>query len=87
MLELGEDSKKAHEGMGRLLADSKADMVFLYGKETAAGLKALKPGRFFHSCDINEMKAAVNEYVRDGDLVLLKGSRGCALERVFGGGV
>jgi UDP-N-acetylmuramoyl-tripeptide--D-alanyl-D-alanine ligase len=87
MLELGEDSKKAHEGMGRLLADSKADMVFLYGKETAAGLKALKSGRFFHSCDINEMKAAVNEYVRDGDLVLLKGSRGCALERVFGGGV
>ncbi|MDR2575336.1 MAG: UDP-N-acetylmuramoyl-tripeptide--D-alanyl-D-alanine ligase [Treponema sp.] len=84
MLELGEDSKKAHEGMGRLLADSKADMVFLYGKETAAGLKAFKSGRFFHTCDINEMRAAVNEYVRDGDLVLLKGSRGCALERVFG---
>jgi len=87
MLELGEDSKKAHEGMGRLLADGKADMVFLYGKETASCLKALKPGRFFHTCDINEMTQAVNEYVRDGDLVLLKGSRGCALERVFGGGV
>jgi len=86
MLELGEDSEKAHENAGRLLAAGKADMVFLYGKETAAGLKALKPGRFFHSCDINEMKSAVNEYVREGDLVLLKGSRGCALERVFGGG-
>jgi len=87
MLELGEDSKKAHEDMGRLLADSKADMVFLYGKEAAAGLKAPGSGRFFHTCDINEMKAAVNEYVREGDLVLLKGSRGCALERVFGEGV
>jgi len=86
MLELGEDSKKAHEGIGSLLAESKADMAFLYGKETAACLKALKPGRFFHTCDINEMKAAVNGYVRDGDLVLLKGSRGCALERVFEGG-
>jgi len=86
MLELGEDSQKAHEVMGRLLADSKADMVFLFGKETAAGLKALGSGRFFHTCDINEMRAAVNDYVRDGDLVLLKGSRGCALERVFGGG-
>jgi UDP-N-acetylmuramoyl-tripeptide--D-alanyl-D-alanine ligase len=85
MLELGEDSEKAHEGMGRLLADSKADMVFLYGKETAAGLKALEAGRFFHTCGINELSAAVNGYVRDGDLVLLKGSRGCALERVFGG--
>jgi UDP-N-acetylmuramoyl-tripeptide--D-alanyl-D-alanine ligase len=81
MLELGEDSVKAHEDMGRLLADSKADMVFLYGKETAA---AVGTGRFFHTCSINELTAAVNGYVQDGDLVLLKGSRGCALERVFG---
>ena len=84
MLELGEDSKKAHQDMGRLLADSKADMVFLYGKETAAAVKALGTGPFFHTCDINELNSAVNAYVRDGDLVLLKGSRGCALERVFG---
>jgi UDP-N-acetylmuramoyl-tripeptide--D-alanyl-D-alanine ligase len=85
MLELGEDSEKAHEGMGRLLAESKADMVFLYGKETAAGLKAFDAKRFFHTCGMDELRAAVNGYVRDGDLVLLKGSRGCALERVFGG--
>jgi UDP-N-acetylmuramoyl-tripeptide--D-alanyl-D-alanine ligase len=85
MLELGEDAEKAHEGMGRLLADSKADMVFLYGKETATGLKALVRGGVFHTCCMDELRAAVNAYVRDGDLVLLKGSRGCALERVFGG--
>jgi UDP-N-acetylmuramoyl-tripeptide--D-alanyl-D-alanine ligase len=84
MLELGEDSEKAHEDMGRLLADSKADMVFLYGKETAAAARALETGRFLHLCGINELTAAVNGYVQDGDLVLLKGSRGCALERVFG---
>jgi len=87
MLELGEDSQKAHEGMGRLLANSKADMVFLYGKETAAAVKALGRNRFLHTCAMNELTAAVNGYVRDGDLVLLKGSRGCALERVFEGGV
>jgi UDP-N-acetylmuramoyl-tripeptide--D-alanyl-D-alanine ligase len=85
MLELGEDSGKAHEGIGRLLADSKADMVFFYGKETAAALGAFGTGRFLHTCNINELKTAVNACVRDGDLVLLKGSRGCALERVFGG--
>jgi len=71
--------------MGRLLADSKADMVFLYGKETATGLKALGQMGVFHTCGMDELRAAVNAYVRDGDLVLLKGSRGCALERVFGG--
>jgi UDP-N-acetylmuramoyl-tripeptide--D-alanyl-D-alanine ligase len=85
MLELGEESEKAHEGMGRILADSRADMVFLYGKETAAAAKALGTGRFLHTCDINELTAAVNAYVRDGDMVFLKGSRGCALERVFNG--
>jgi len=85
MLELGEDSEKAHEGMGRLLAGSKADMVFLYGKETAAAVTSLKAGRFFYTCSMNELSASVNGYVRDGDLVLLKGSRGCALERIFAG--
>jgi len=71
--------------MGRLLAESRADMVFLYGKETAAAGKALDAKRFFHTCGMDELKAAVDAYVREGDLVLLKGSRGCALERVFGG--
>jgi len=85
MLELGEDSGKAHEGMGRLLAGSKADKVFLYGKETSVAGETLEAGRFFHTCDIKELAPAVNGFVRDGDLVLLKGSRGCALERVFGG--
>jgi len=85
MLELGEDSEKAHEEMGRILAECKADMVFLYGKETTIAAKALGAGRFFHTCGMNELSAAVRRYIRDGDLVLLKGSRGCALEKVFGG--
>jgi UDP-N-acetylmuramoyl-tripeptide--D-alanyl-D-alanine ligase len=85
MLELGEDSKKAHEDTGRLLAACKADMIFLYGKETAAAAGALGNRRFSHTCNMEELAAAVNGYVGEGDLVLLKGSRGCALERVFGG--
>ncbi|MCL1836282.1 MAG: UDP-N-acetylmuramoyl-tripeptide--D-alanyl-D-alanine ligase [Treponema sp.] len=84
MLELGEASRKAHEDAGRLLLGSKADMVFLYGKETAAVAEVLRGGaaRFSHTCDMDELSRAVGGYVRDGDLVLLKGSRGCALERL-----
>jgi UDP-N-acetylmuramoyl-tripeptide--D-alanyl-D-alanine ligase len=85
MLELGEDSKRAHEDIGRVLASSGADMIFLFGDETRATLKTLGTRRFFHTCAIEELTAAVHDYVREGDLVLLKGSRGCALERVFGG--
>jgi len=37
---------------------------------------------FFYSSDINELSTAIDGYVKKGDLVLLKGSRGCALERL-----
>jgi len=84
MLELGEGSRKAHEEMGRLLRDSRADMVFLYGKETEPAAEILKNGAlcFIHTCDMDELSRAVDAYVRGGDLVLIKGSRGCALERL-----
>jgi UDP-N-acetylmuramoyl-tripeptide--D-alanyl-D-alanine ligase len=85
MLELGECSRPAHERAGRLLAASAADKVFLYGKETefAARVMANDGGRpFFHSDDMAELSRALDTYVRSGDLVLLKGSRGCALEKL-----
>jgi UDP-N-acetylmuramoyl-tripeptide--D-alanyl-D-alanine ligase len=84
MLELGDHSPKAHEDLGRLLLESKADMVFLYGSETAATAPVLKNGplSFMHTRDMDELSRALDSYVRGGDLVLLKGSRGCALERL-----
>ena len=86
MLELGETSRNAHRDAGRLLLGSKADMVFLYGKETAAAAEVLLGGtaHFFHSDNMDELSRALDGYVREGDLVLLKGSRGCALERLCG---
>jgi UDP-N-acetylmuramoyl-tripeptide--D-alanyl-D-alanine ligase len=84
MLELGENSRQAHENTGRFLLDSKADKVFLYGKESAATAGVLSGGNinFVHTCDMDELSGALDAYVRTGDLVLLKGSRGCALERL-----
>jgi UDP-N-acetylmuramoyl-tripeptide--D-alanyl-D-alanine ligase len=85
MLELGENSRSAHEAAGRLLAGSSADMVFLYGDEARAAAKVFQagaPDRCFHSSDMGELSRALGAYVQEGDLVLLKGSRGCALERL-----
>ena len=95
MLELGENSAHAHEVAGRLLLDSHADMVFLYGKGTTVAASVMAAGtsgkkadsgtaRFFHTCDMDELSRALVNYLRDGDLVLLKGSRGCALEKLTG---
>jgi UDP-N-acetylmuramoyl-tripeptide--D-alanyl-D-alanine ligase len=97
MLELGTSSAGAHRGIGRLLAASKADKVFLFGQETASAAEALaaaeaRPGSavtgrkvsWFYTDIKDEMSRVLEAYIRPGDLVLLKGSRGCALEQVMG---
>jgi UDP-N-acetylmuramoyl-tripeptide--D-alanyl-D-alanine ligase len=96
MLELGENSPGAHRELGRLLAASRADKVFLYGEETeaAAGemeaaLAALPANEeggvpFFHTNSMEQLARELRDFIRKGDLVLLKGSRGCALEGLTG---
>ncbi|MDR1618415.1 MAG: UDP-N-acetylmuramoyl-tripeptide--D-alanyl-D-alanine ligase [Treponema sp.] len=83
MRELGRFSVDAHEQLGRLLAASSAEMIFLYGEETAAAAEALKNAGgipFFHTAGMRELSEILGEFVHPGDLVLLKGSRSCALE-------
>jgi UDP-N-acetylmuramoyl-tripeptide--D-alanyl-D-alanine ligase len=86
MLELGEESERAHAELGRELAESKGDMVFLYGKETESAAAALeKAGKPFSMTDsMDGLKKEVAAFVKDGDMVLIKGSRGCALEQLSG---
>jgi UDP-N-acetylmuramoyl-tripeptide--D-alanyl-D-alanine ligase len=85
MLELGEQSQEAHRAIGRLLSSSRADRVFLYGAETRSARDALDltPEVFFADT-MEELARELEGYIRPGDLVLLKGSRGCALERLSG---
>jgi len=84
MLELGDSSAAEHEKLGFHLSVSGAKKVFLFGNEIKAALSRMeehgKP--VFYSNDIKELTDAINSYVEKGDLVLLKGSRGCALERL-----
>jgi UDP-N-acetylmuramoyl-tripeptide--D-alanyl-D-alanine ligase len=92
MLELGDASREAHAELGRVLAASRADRIYLFGTETAAALEAIEqagpggidPARVVHTNDMGELSRLMAEFVRPGDLVLLKGSRGCALERLTG---
>lgn len=82
MLELGDNSPAAHERIGRRLYASRADMVFLYGKEIAAAKAFMKDRPFSHFSDMGELGRALDGFVQSGDLVLLKGSRRCALEQL-----
>jgi UDP-N-acetylmuramoyl-tripeptide--D-alanyl-D-alanine ligase len=90
MLELGDNSGAAHRRLGAALARGDADMLFLYGEEMEdAAAELAKAGTgYFHTNDMESLASRLRDYVGPGDLVLLKGSRGCGLERlspVFGG--
>ena len=89
MLELGEYSISAHKQAGELLAVSAAGSIFLFGNETEAARLELETAKglakpVFFTNDIKALERALEAEVTDGDLVLLKGSRGCALERLCG---
>jgi UDP-N-acetylmuramoyl-tripeptide--D-alanyl-D-alanine ligase len=84
MLELGDASEAAHKKIGELLSESKAGGIFLYGNavKSAADILDGKKIKYFYTNNMDELSRALDGYVQKNDLVLLKGSRGCALERL-----
>jgi UDP-N-acetylmuramoyl-tripeptide--D-alanyl-D-alanine ligase len=88
MLELGAASVEAHERLGKTLTASRADFICLFGREMAAAARVLAASggdrkiSVIHTDDINTLAAEIARLARHGDLILLKGSRGCSLERL-----
>ncbi len=87
MLELGVCTQAEHYRVGRIAAE-KADMVFAYGPNSsriASG--ALTGGMHESKCWAYEEREplvqALKRYVRPGDVLLFKGSRGMRLELVL----
>jgi len=89
MLELGERSAELHRELGREAAHAGVDSILLVGSEVGAaasgareaGLAADSLVRF---ATAEEAALGAAELVRSGDVVLVKGSRGMALEHVVG---
>ena len=89
MLELGELSAELHHDLGREAARSGVDAVLLVGsfvRAAAAGALegGLGAGALSHFATTDEAVRGAVDLVREGDVVLVKGSRGMALERVVG---
>jgi len=86
LLELGKHMNEALNMVGRALARHDPDFVLLLGdslgvvKESA--LVAGFGGAINLYSEIDEISKALSRYLKSGDLVLLKGSRGSALERL-----
>jgi len=84
MLELGPEEVSLHRGAGREIASLGVDVLWGIrglGGEIVAGAKATGiETRFFETSD--EAAAAIVVELREGDLVLVKGSRGVATDRI-----
>lgn len=80
MYELGNESEAEHAALGKLIADSKFDLVILAGKDMHYALGYLPKAYYFPD------KFSLHNWVMDNPMtdthVLVKGSRGMSLESV-----
>ncbi len=89
MLELGPGAPEAHRELGRFAAREGLGAIFALGElaeEVAEGGRdeGLPEERSRAFADRDELIEALEGFVKPGDLVLLKGSRGMAMEAVAG---
>jgi len=87
MLELGEAEGESHRELGRLAASTGLAALATFGPRTAlthqAALEAgLPDGAAFHTEDPAALAAFLRDRLREGDVLLVKGSRGMRLERL-----
>jgi len=86
MLELGEFSKKAHEIVGEKVVKSGINRLFCWGKNTIHTFRRaleLGFGNSHHFDDKSELAKKLKKELSDGDIVLVKGSRGSKMEQVI----
>jgi UDP-N-acetylmuramoyl-tripeptide--D-alanyl-D-alanine ligase len=88
MRELGAHAEAAHRDLGRALASAGLDAVFLLGPamrlvEREARSAGMPADRIVWAADHEALAGHLAGTLHEGDLVLLKGSRGAALEKVL----
>jgi len=86
MLELGKHSLEAHEAIGRL-ASQIVEILVTVGPlaksiAQAARVNGLSEDKIFSFNTTNETCPLVQDLIKKGDLILVKGSRGIGLEKV-----
>jgi UDP-N-acetylmuramyl pentapeptide synthase len=90
MLELGESAERAHRELGEKVPAANVEALFLMGTHAALVREAAVQGglaadRITIAATHDAVIAALRALLRDGDLVLVKGSRGARLEKVVAG--
>jgi UDP-N-acetylmuramoyl-tripeptide--D-alanyl-D-alanine ligase len=79
MFELGKESDRLHKQAISYCADFNIDLIFLAGEK----MSQFAPAKAHKFADSNSCSEAIAKFLKDGDLLYVKGSRGMKMERVF----
>lgn len=85
MNELGAQAEAAHREVGQRVAELGVGQLFAVGKMaaiTAGAAREAGLGRVLEFATVEAAIPAVKGFLKAGDVVLFKASRGCALERI-----
>ncbi|MEI9865748.1 MAG: hypothetical protein WDN00_14580 [Limisphaerales bacterium] len=85
MGELGAYSEMAHTEVGRRAAELKIGQLFTVGKMSAFTAKAARDAglaRVIELSDVESAASAIKNFLKPGDVVLLKASRSSRFERI-----
>lgn len=86
MLELGEDTEKEHRKIGEKISEVRADLFFAFGKRMQFAIDELKSRNFskekiFYFEDHENLGKKLQDEIKEGDLILIKGSQGMRMEK------
>ncbi len=88
MLELGELALTAHRSLGQHIGRTRIDLLYAcgqFGGEIVDGAieAGMQAERAYRCRDTKEIAASLKYILREGDILLVKGSRGARMERVI----
>ena len=86
MLELGDYSEKAHRNCGRYAAENGVDVLFAYGNASSFSADEAEKhslGEIYHYTDELSLAEKLSAFIKEGDAVLFKASRGMKLENII----
>lgn len=85
MLELGEDSEEFHRELADIANENRFSLSVAVGEKMGAFHQRMLElgGPVVHFPDREQAREFLEKFLREGDLVLLKASRGMALEEIY----
>ncbi len=84
MLELGDASREAHEQVGKIAVEKGIGFLFLFGPLSAhIGAGAGSKAEVRHFTTHESLASDLNRFLKEGDAVLVKGSRGMHMEKII----